>query len=118
MIEATNENNVHHIFHLKDDALFSENEVQELVPLLYNISKKSKKIIDALSSQVKHFKNNSDMAEKMSLKSNREIQKWSEKMKRLGTNPLGLYKVKIPSKDGFYIWEYPSLDIDYYLNHE
>ena len=44
---------------------------------------------------------------------NKEIQKWSEKVRRLGGIPLSLYQVKIPADNGSFFWEFPSADIEF-----
>lgn len=104
-------NQVHNIYHLNSEKQFSEDEAYELVNLLVAVTAKSKNKINALNSRLEYYKAQPDLADKIQDDLNAEIQKWSEKTRRLGTTPLALFKVKIPSKTGNYTWEFPSVEL-------
>lgn len=101
-----------HIFPLNANRVFSEDEAWELVNSLHIVTQKAKNKINALSGQVEYNKRQPKQAEFFQTKLNEEIQKWSEKVRRLGAVPLSLYKVKINAQDeGFYTWEFPSVEL-------
>jgi hypothetical protein len=109
-LEVTN--NVHHIFPVNKQNTFSENEALELINLLHLVTQKSKNKINAISGHINYNKNNSKQAQYYQGLLNNEIQKWSEKVRRLGVVPLSLYKVKVQAHDGsYYTWEFPSIDL-------
>lgn len=104
--------NVHNIYHLNKEKNFTEDEAYELVNLLIAVTVKSKKVINGLNSKLEHYKLQTEIADEIQLELNTQIQKWSEKVRRLGGTPLALYKVKIPSTNGSFIWEHPKVTLE------
>lgn len=100
------------IFPLSRGGSFSEDQAYELLNMLHIVTLKAKNKIGALSGQVEYNKRVPRQAEVYQNRLNEEIQRWSEKVRRLGAVPLSLYKVKIGAKDGgFYTWEFPSAEL-------
>ncbi len=87
-------NNIHQIFNLNTESLFNEDEAYRLVNLLIPITAKAKNKINGLNSRLEYFKFQEAEAELIQNQINHEIQRWSEKVRRLGGFPLALYKVK------------------------
>lgn len=107
--------NVRHIFPVNKQNSFSETEALKLVNLLHVVTQKSKNQINALSGHINYNKNAPKTAQYYQEKLNDEIQKWSEKVRRLGAVPLSLYKVKIKADDqSYYTWEFPGIDLVHY----
>lgn len=100
--------NVRSIYPLNQSKTFTYEEAMELIPLLIHISSKTKREVNVLNSQLSFVKNNSDKAISIQEKINQELQNWSEKVRRLGTIPVSLCKVRIPGVDAQYLWEYPE----------
>lgn len=107
---------VHSIFNLNDHKIFSEDDAYNQVNLFMAITQKSKNTIQGLNSQLEYHKAQPDEARAIEQRLNTEVHKWSEKVKRLGGTPLALYKVKIPAERGFYVWEFPSAELEYHLD--
>jgi len=103
-----NNENVRQIFPLNKSKIFSHEEALELLPLLKHISSKTKRELNLLNSQLTFVKSESDKAKILKDKIENELNLWSEKVKRLGTIPVSLCKVKIPSETGYFLWEYPE----------
>ncbi|MCO4752840.1 MAG: hypothetical protein KC478_00090 [Bacteriovoracaceae bacterium] len=102
------------IFHLDQNREFSEDEAYQLVNMLHIVTQKSKNKINSYSGQTQFHSRNPKEAEVYQAKLNEEIQKWSEKTRRLGAIPLSLYKVKITAKGGgYYTWEFPSSELEW-----
>ena len=92
------------------------NKSQTLNPLRLEFfgtfcSPKSKNKINALNSRLEYYKAQPDLADTIQTDLNAEIQKWSEKTRRLGAIPLALFKVKIPAATGHFVWEFPSVEL-------
>lgn len=100
--------NVRNIYPLNQNKRFSREEAEELVPLLMHISAKTKRELNVLNSQLSFLKTNSEKANLIQEKINDALQIWSDKVRRLGALPVSLCKVRIPSEDGQYLWEYPE----------
>lgn len=105
--------NVYSIYPLDQDRTFSKKEAYELIDLFIAITSKSKNEINALSSQLEYHKGMPHQADAIQFRLNQAIQKWSEKIRRLGGIPLALYKVKISAFEGNYIWEFPNSDLEF-----
>lgn len=104
---------VHSIFNLNNQKHFDEDDAYELVNLFVAVTSKAKNKINALNSRLEYYKAQPDIADDIQLELNSEIQRWSEKIRRLGGTPLSLYKVSIPAPDGSFIWSYPSVELEY-----
>lgn len=107
---------IHNIYHLNYEKTFNEDEAYELVNLLMAVTVRAKNKINGLNSRLEYFKAEPDQADQIQNELNSEIQSWSEKMRRLGGLPLALYQVKIPANPGHFIWEFPSVELDYQSN--
>lgn len=102
------------IFHIDQNKDFNETEAYQLVNMLHIVTQKAKNKINSYSGQVEYNKRQPKEAEFYQRKLNEEIQKWSEKVRRLGGVPLSLYKVKISAREGgFYTWEFPSSELSW-----
>ena len=104
---------IHNIYHLNFEKTFNEDEAYELVNLLMAVTVRAKNKINGLNSRLEYFKAEPDQADQIQNELNHEIQSWSEKMRRLGGLPLALYQVKIPARHGHFIWEFPSVELDF-----
>ncbi|MBD67009.1 MAG: hypothetical protein CME62_17540 [Halobacteriovoraceae bacterium] len=106
--------NVHNIYHLNHEKKFTEDEAYELVNLLHAITPKTRNKINSLNTQLENHKFDNTRSEEIQNELNTLIHKWSEKVRRLGGIPLALYKVRIPAEQGYYIWEFPKADIEFF----
>lgn len=107
---------VHNIFHLNTNKSFTEDEAYELLNLLYIVTTKAKNKIQGLNSQLEFHKAMPSQAQTFEGLINTEIQKWSEKVRRLGGTPMALYQVKIPTKGGFFFWDFPKVELEHHLD--
>lgn len=104
----TNQDIVRTIYPLNQNKVFTHEEALEMIPLLMHISAKTKRELNVLNSQLSFLKTNSDRAQLIQDKINQSLQTWSDKIRRLGAVPVSLCKVRIPSDEGHYLWEYPE----------
>lgn len=107
-------NHVHQIFNLNSESLFTEDQAYNLINLLIPITAKAKNKVNALNSRLEYYKFQENEAELIQTQINQEIQKWSEKVRRLGGFPLALYRVKIPANSGYYVWEHPKAELEFF----
>lgn len=104
----TNFENVRSIYPLNQSKSFTHEEALELVPLLMHISAKAKRDLNLLNSQLTFVRANSARAVEIQDKISGILQTWSDKVRRLGAVPISLCKVRIPSEEGHFLWEYPE----------
>lgn len=89
---------------------FTEESLDSLAPILLSITSKVRGEVNGLNSQIDYFKAQPGKADALGQQLNKTIQKWSEKMRRLGGMPIGLFQVKFPKdiQGGFYLWTFPN----------
>lgn len=83
-------------------------QVEDIIGLLNRVSLNSKRSINGLKSQLKLTKKGTPRATEVQNRINLELQKWSDKVKRMGVTPLGLYRCRIATPDKNYLWEFPN----------
>lgn len=104
--------NIHTIFPLSNDTRFDKSEALHLIDTLYSVTTRAKNKINAADGHVQYNKHNATSQTYHQEILNVEIQKWSEKMRRLGAIPLSLFKVKLSALEGgFYTWEFPTSEL-------
>ncbi len=102
-------NNVHNVFQLKTGIQpISTNELEDIIRLLNIISLRSKREINSLESQLKYVNKQSLKAQGIQAKINNKLHRWTEKVKRIGASPLGVFRCRIKTNEGTYLWEYPK----------
>ncbi len=107
---------VHSIYHFNTSKNFSEDEAYKLLNLLYTVTTKAKNKIQGFASQAEYNKAIPHEVQKFEDLMNEEIHKWSEKMRRLGAIPMGLYQAKIPTEGGFFFWDFPKVELEFHLD--
>jgi hypothetical protein len=117
MINKETERNIYTIYPLHQEKFFSEDEALELVNIFLAITSKAKNQINSLNSQLELHKMSPSQTDAIQFRLNESIQKWSEKVRRLGGIPLALYKVKIPAQeDAYYTWEFPNASLEFHIH--
>lgn len=93
---------------------FSLEEAQNLLPLVYRLTgdtaKKSKYLmgcIDALPDK------KSVRALEIQSQINELIDRWQNKIERLGAKPKGLWLADFDNGNGYYCWKFPEVKILY-----
>jgi Mg/Co/Ni transporter MgtE len=105
---------VTNIYPVEDNhKIFNEDEAYELISLLLTITGKTKNTINGLNSQLEYFKGRPAKQDDIQFEINMAMQKWSEKVRRLGGVPIAIYKVKIPAAaNRYWLWEHPKATLE------
>lgn len=101
---------------LNQTKYYTEEEVEAVLPFLLVITSKAKGQINGLNSQIDYFRAQPGKAEALQQQLNSAVQKWSEKTRRLGGIPLGLFQVKFlkNEKGNFFLWTFPQSTLEEY----
>lgn len=100
------------IISLKSSKIFSLNEINSLLPLIYRITEEYSKEVKYLMACVEAFPSkNSDRCVELQDKINYLIQKWQNKMERMGGKPKGLWLADFDNGNGYYCWKFPETTI-------
>lgn len=94
--------------------LFSIDEAQELLPLVYRITEDSAKQAKYLMACIEALPDKkSDRAQELQDQINVLIAKWQNKMERLGAKPKGLWLADFDYGGGYFCWKFPEVKISY-----
>lgn len=92
--------------------VFTLLEAREILPLVYFITDKHSKEVKKLMELARR----EDLDQILSVQDsiNQVIEKWQQKMQKLGLNPRGLWLLDMDSGSGYYCWKYPEKEIIYH----
>ena len=89
--------------------IFSEEEAINLASLLTYLADSIKKQIKQIELQIQSNKHDLQFVEKKQSLIGDLVNKWSEKVKRLGATPVSISQVKIPTAHGHFYWEHVEI---------
>lgn len=91
---------------------FSLDEAQELLPLVYRITEESAREVKYLMACVDALPDKkSERAFDIQNQINRIIEKWQNKLEKLGVRPKGLWLADFDNSSGYYCWKFPETKI-------
>lgn len=88
---------------------FDPEEAESLLDIFVRITQRSKENVAAHKAKLSYAYGDKERILELQELINIEIQKWSEKMTKLGAVPMSLWKVKIPGEnENYFTWEFPQ----------
>jgi response regulator RpfG family c-di-GMP phosphodiesterase len=103
--------NVTQLFTTNNSRPLSIQEAEQLLPIFLKITNQTRQSINVLNSQVDHYKGKPVKSAELQTQLNLMLQKWCDKMKRLGGHPQAMFKVKILTTEGIRFWCYPEMKL-------
>ena len=103
------ETNITSIYPVNTRISFRAEEAESLIDLFLKITRRSRTSVVNHKSRLQYFQGRKDKVSEIQEQINAEVQKWSEKVIKLGGVPISLWKVRIPGvgeKD--FVWEFPK----------
>lgn len=99
--------------------VFTKSEAEDLLPLVFHFTEKSQILVKNISNQIKALRG-IDQSKVIELENELQlvIEKWNQKMKRLGANPKGVWLADFDSGSGYYCWKYPEVKIRFWHGYE
>lgn len=93
---------------------FSLDQAQDLLPLIYRVTEESAKKTKYLMSCIEALPDKkSERAIEIQEQINVIIDKWQNKIERLGGKPKGLWLADFDNGNGYYCWKFPEVKILY-----
>lgn len=93
---------------------FSLNEAQDLLPLIYRVTEEAYKKAKYLMLCIEALPDKkSARASEIQDQINLIIDKWQNKMERLGVKPKGLWLADFDNGQGYFCWKFPEVKISY-----
>lgn len=100
------------IFNIKKNKVFSYEEAVQLLPLVYRITEEVSKEVKYLMACVDALPDkNSASAKDLQDRINQNIEKWQNKLERLGVRPKGLWLADFDYGQGYFCWKFPETEI-------
>lgn len=99
--------------------VFTVGEARKLLPLIYRITECSQTEVKKMVNKLEAIKETSTtQGEKIEKEINEEINRWQEKVQKLGAVAKGLWLVDFDNGQGFFCWKFPENDIRYWHGYQ
>lgn len=93
---------------------FSLDQAQDLLPLIYRVTEESAKKTKYLMLCIEALPDKkSERAVEIQEQINDIIDRWQNKIERLGAKPKGLWLADFDNGNGYYCWKFPEVKILY-----
>ena len=100
------------IFQIQSKRKFSLQEAQQLLPVVYRVTDESNKELRSLMNKLKALGSSiNPKTLELEKQVNQVVEKWNNKMVRLGGKPKGVWLADFDNGQGFYCWKFPETDI-------
>jgi hypothetical protein len=95
--------------------VFNLNDAQQLLPIIYRITDSAQKEVKLLANRVEAIKRtNVVRASEIESEINVIVEKWQDKVEKLGAKPKGLWLADFDKGDGYYCWKFPETQIAFW----
>lgn len=103
------------IIEINRRSVFTHEEAQELLPIIFRITKTYSQKVDSLIERLDAVSGGSeDLVTSIENQVNQLIQEWQNKVQKLGALPKGLWIADFDSGDGYFCWKYPERGIEFW----
>jgi hypothetical protein len=100
------------IINRQQGRFFSLDEAQALLPLVYRLTEESAREVKYLMACIEALPDKkSGRALDIQQKINSIIEKWQNKLERLGAKPKGLWLADFDFGEGYFCWKFPEIKI-------
>jgi hypothetical protein len=95
--------------------VFNLIDAQQLLPIIYRITDSAQKEVKLLANRVEAIKRtNVVRASEIESEINVIVEKWQDKVEKLGAKPKGLWLADFDKGDGYYCWKFPETQIAFW----
>jgi hypothetical protein len=95
--------------------VFSIDEAQSLLPVIYRITETAQKEVRLMINRMEAIKGMSSVkAGEIEKEINTTIDRWQQKVMKLGASPKGLWLADFDNGEGYYCWKFPETEISYW----
>lgn len=93
---------------------FTLPEAQDLLPIIRRVTIDAAKKVETLQNRIKGITPTPEQHPFYTNNIQKIINRWADKVRRLGAIPKGLWTVDFNNGDGFYCWHYPEGEIEFF----
>jgi hypothetical protein len=104
-----------HIIEINRRSVFSLEEAQELLPIVFRITKAYSVKVETLIARLDSLDAAGEtQTNSLETQVNSLIQEWQNKVQKLGAHPKGLWIADFDSGDGYFCWKFPERGIEFW----
>ena len=103
------------IFELNRRRVFTLEEAQEILPLIWRITQNYSRRVQVLLARAEAIQGSSETrVAELEEEINQLVQEWQTKMEKLGAQTKGLWIADFDSGEGYFCWKFPEEKISYW----
>ncbi len=107
------------IITIQKNKVFNLSQAVDLLPLIYRLTEDSSKQVKYLMSCVDALQDkNSETSLNLQERINLIIERWQNKLERLGVKPKGLWLADFDNGQGYFCWKYPETQILFHHGYQ
>lgn len=100
------------IIPLNHKRIFTLDAAREVLPIIYRITETAQKEVRILANRMEAIKGMSGKrAAEIEEEINQVIERWQQKVIKLGARPKGLWLADFDHGHGYYCWKFPEVEI-------
>ncbi|OGQ04449.1 MAG: hypothetical protein A2W61_08660 [Deltaproteobacteria bacterium RIFCSPLOWO2_01_44_7] len=106
------------VFELGRDKHFTLASAKSLLPVVRRITKEAVEQVEALKTRVEELDPEPAHRPYYEQELSKIVERWSQKILKLGCEPKGLWLVDFDSGHGYYCWHHPEEDVEFFHSYE
>lgn len=98
---------------------FTLQEARQLLPIIYRLTEESCREVKVHVNRIDAYADKTNPAVvQIEEEINSIIERWQNKIEKLGGEPKGLWMADFDGGDGFYCWKYPETEIKHWHGYQ
>lgn len=107
------------VFEIHRKKAFNLEEARKLLPFLFRLTEDANKEVKSLVNRIEAIADKSHSASiTLEADLNAVIERWQNKVRKLGAEPKGLWMADFDNGEGYYCWKYPEVEINHWHGYQ